>query len=104
MIQQKGHSKSLDIWNLGILFFELLCGKPPFEGKNQQQLFESILKFKIKWPKGFDPVATDLVKKLLKIDPAERLSLEAMLEHPFFEKNEPLRPITASVIGKKIDP
>ncbi len=67
-------------------------------------MFESILKFKIKWPKGFDPVATDLVKKLLKIDPAERLSLEAMLEHPFFEKNEPLRPITASVIGKKIDP
>jgi len=46
----------------------------------------------------------DLIKKLLKIDPAERISLDEMLKHPFFERNEPLRPVTASVVGHKIDP
>jgi len=35
MIKQSGHDKTLDIWNLGVLMFELLTGSPPFEGANQ---------------------------------------------------------------------
>ncbi len=69
MIRQSGHDKSLDIWNLGVLMFELLTGTPPFEGANQNELFDNILKFKIKWPKAFPGVAKDLVTKLLKTNP-----------------------------------
>ena len=84
MIQQKGHDQSLDIWNLGVLLFELLTGRPPFEGKNQQQLFENILKFRIRWPKGFNAVAKDLVVKLLKPNAEERIPLADITKHPWF--------------------
>jgi aurora kinase len=75
MIKQSGHDKSLDIWNLGVLMFELLTGSPPFEGASQNELFDNILNFRIKWPKGFSGVARDLVSKLLKTNPAERITL-----------------------------
>ena len=96
MIKQCGHDKSLDIWNIGVLMFELLTGSPPFEGANQNELFENILKFKIKWPKGFPGVAKDLVTKLLKTNPQERISLEEVLEHPWFQGNPPLKAQPAS--------
>lgn len=105
MIKQKGHTKSLDIWNLGILFFELLTGRPPFEGKNQQELFQNVLNFKIRWPKGFSGVAKDLVTKLLKTDPEQRIQLAEILEHPWFQAHKPTKPvITKSIVPQKLDP
>jgi len=105
MIKQKGHTKSLDIWNLGILFFELLTGRPPFEGKNQQELFQNVLNFKIRWPKGFSGVAKDLVSKLLKSDPEQRISLSEIVEHPWFQAHQPTKPvIPKSIVPQKLDP
>ena len=34
MIEQKGHSASMDLWHLGVLIYELLSGEPPFKGKS----------------------------------------------------------------------
>ena len=93
MIKQSGHDKSLDIWNLGVLLFELLTGNPPFEGASQSQLFDNILNFRVKWPKGFSGVAKDLISKLLKTNPAQRLKLDEICNHPFFKNNPPIRPV-----------
>ena len=73
--------------------FELLTGSPPFEGANQNELFENILKFRIKWPKGFNGVAKDLVTKLLKTNPAERIKLDDIVLHPWFKANPPIKPV-----------
>ena len=100
MIKQSGHDKSLDIWNIGVLFFELLTGKPPFEGSNQNELFDNILNFRVNWPKGFSATAKDLVTKLLKSDPKQRMQLEDIINHPWFKNNPPLRP----VLTKEVDP
>ena len=94
MIKQSGHDKALDVWNLGVLLFELLTGSPPFEGSSQSDLFSNILALKIKWPKGFSGIAKDLISKLLKIDPKNRIPVGEITEHPWFKSIPQIRPVT----------
>ena len=98
MIRQQGHDQRLDIWNLGVLLFEMLTGRPPFSGNNQRELFDNILKLRISYPKDFPKVARDLVSKLLKPTPKDRLSLEEASNHPWFKGKPLIRPILTKEI------
>jgi len=87
VIKQTGHDKSVDIWCIGTLIFELLTGKCPFNGQSDQILYENILKNKIDWPKDINLEAKNLISRILKTEPKDRISLNEMLKHPFFTKN-----------------
>jgi serine/threonine protein kinase len=91
MISQQGHGPSLDIWNLGVLLFELLAGEAPFKAPNQQAMFEKIMRVKIEYPKNFPPLAKDLVQRLLKANPEERISLAEIMRHPWMTTHLPTR-------------
>ena len=86
MIKEIGHDEHLDIWCIGVLLFELLTGNVPFKGKDIQSLNNNILSLKISWPKDIDPIAKNLIFKILKPNPNERISLRDMLRHPFFKE------------------
>ncbi|XP_071950205.1 cAMP-dependent protein kinase catalytic subunit PRKX-like [Antedon mediterranea] len=73
IIQSKGHGKAVDWWAFGILLFEMLVGYPPFFDDNPFGIYEKILEGKIDWPKHLDPIAKDLIKKVLVIDRTRRL-------------------------------
>ena len=57
----------------GILVYEMLSGYPPFFDDNPFGIYEKILAGKIEWPRHIDPVAKDLIKKLLVQDRTKRL-------------------------------
>ncbi|CAO3621657.1 unnamed protein product [Cunninghamella blakesleeana] len=73
IIQSKGHGKAVDWWALGILIFEMLAGYPPFFDDNSFGIYEKILAGKVQFPAHFDPLAKDLLKRLLVGDRSKRL-------------------------------
>jgi serine/threonine protein kinase len=92
MITKTGHSTSLDLWNLGILMYEMLAGYSPFRARSGDELYAKILKNKLEFPKNFPLGAKDLVKMLLRSDPSERISIEGLLTHPWMRSQAPIRP------------
>lgn len=87
MIQGKGHDHTLDIWGAGVLLYEMVVGRPPFQSTNHGQLISKILKLELHFPAT---VATesfkrfkDLVRQLLRTDPSQRLELKDALRHPW---------------------
>lgn len=75
-----------DIWSLGCLLYTLLVGTPPFETLNMQKTFKRIEVGEYYMPKNLSPEAKDLIRRMLRKDPQERISLNDVLSHPFFQK------------------
>ena len=89
IINNTGHDEKVDIWCIGVLMFELLTGIAPFQGEDVKTVKYNISRLKIRWPKGMDRDAVDLISKILRYNPEERISLEQILLHPFFTKFYP---------------
>jgi len=85
-----GHSKEVDWWSLGILLYEMLVGLPPFYSDNVNIMYDLIAKANLKCPTFVSDKAKDLLGKLLKRAPEERLGFgaedeAAIRKQPFFE-------------------
>lgn len=93
MVRKLGHDSSVDIWSIGVLMFELIAGYAPFSGTNQEELFNNIKKLKINWPNDFPFFAKNLINRILKINPKDRISIDEILNHTWFEKNPGIRPV-----------
>ena len=86
IINNQGHDEHVDIWCIGVLLFELMAGYSPWQGNDVQTVKYNIIRLKIQWPRDMDRDAADLISRILKYNPEERISLSQMLMHPFFTK------------------
>jgi len=75
-----------DLWSYGVLLFEMLTGRPPFQAPTQANLIQKIKNAEYDENRIFDAQARDLIKQLLTIDPRQRPSIEQIKKHPCFER------------------
>jgi len=86
MIEDKPHDERVDLWSLGVLCYELLSGKPPFETPTHDATYQRITRVEYRFPINLLPEACDLISKLLKKNPSDRLSLEGVMRHNWITK------------------
>jgi hypothetical protein len=83
MIENKDHDHSVDIWALGVLAYEFLCGSPPFEAEGHSETYRRITKVDLVFPPHVSPEARDLISRLLRKEPKTRMALERVKAHPW---------------------
>mmetsp|Transcript_60057 Transcript_60057/g.127210 ORF Transcript_60057/g.127210 Transcript_60057/m.127210 type:complete len:341 (+) Transcript_60057:199-1221(+) len=87
MVHSKKYCHNVDVWGLGVLLYEFLVGKPPFEDTTDKGTYLKIKTCTPVFPDGITKEAKDLITKLLDKDPQKRLTLEGVLKHPWVAVN-----------------
>ena len=73
MLKKQGHGKAVDWYLLGVLFYEMLVGIPPFFTEHKEEIFHNIEYGQLNIPKFISKDASDLLNALLQRDPNKRL-------------------------------
>nr|CEL69049.1 TPA: Calcium-dependent protein kinase 3 [Neospora caninum Liverpool] len=106
------YGSECDMWSAGVILYILLCGYPPFHGKDNQEILKKVQVGEY----SFDPRhwrrvsdhAKDLVKRCLTYVPGKRISAAEALKHPWIQcytagAGRPERPIPARLSGDLIE-
>uniref|UniRef100_A0ABI7YJJ4 Protein kinase C n=1 Tax=Felis catus TaxID=9685 RepID=A0ABI7YJJ4_FELCA len=89
IIAYQPYGKSVDWWSFGVLLYEMLAGQPPFDGEDEEELFQAIMEQTVTYPKSLSREAVAICKGFLTKHPAKRLGSgpdgePAIRAHGFF--------------------
>ncbi|XP_038823896.1 aurora kinase A [Salvelinus namaycush] len=96
MIEGRTHDEKVDLWSLGVLCYEFLVGRPPFETKNNEDTYRKISRVEFTYPVHVGAGSRDLIDKLLKHNPLHRLPIQGVLTHPWVVEKSTKTPTAMS--------
>ncbi|RHY90190.1 hypothetical protein DYB37_006171 [Aphanomyces astaci] len=87
ILSQPQYGRAVDIWSAGVITYILLCGYPPFQGATDAELFANIQRGQFEFDAPYwddvSAVAKAFVSSMLVLNPAERATADALLQHPW---------------------
>ena len=88
VLNQQTCGTEIDIWSCGVIFYIMLCGYPPFPMDTMPTSLAKVTTADFQFPaehwNAISDSAKDLIRKMLVAQPNERLSIDGVLEHPWF--------------------
>uniref|UniRef100_A0A6Q2XYT2 non-specific serine/threonine protein kinase n=1 Tax=Esox lucius TaxID=8010 RepID=A0A6Q2XYT2_ESOLU len=89
VLEDNDYGRAVDWWGLGVVMYEMMCGRLPFYNQDHEKLFELILMEDIRFPRTLGPDGRSLLSGLLKKDPKQRLGggqddAKEIMQHKFF--------------------
>jgi calcium-dependent protein kinase len=83
----------VDLWSAGVIMYVLLCGSPPFSGRDQREVLANVRRCQLRFhPRAWGGISEDakeLVSSLVKADPESRLNAGQALTHPWIRNRAP---------------
>lgn len=89
MVCGNPHNAKVDLWSIGVLCYEFLTGRPPFESKSYNDTYRRISKAIYNFPPYVSEEARNLINNLLVVIPDNRMELDEILKHPWIVKYAP---------------
>ena len=80
------NARKSDVYSLGVLFYIMLYGRYPFFSESNVELLDLIQTTKPEFENKFSAQSTELIMKMLRCDPEERINLKDVLNHPWFNR------------------
>ncbi|XP_055990497.1 serine/threonine-protein kinase PLK4 [Sorex fumeus] len=100
---RSAHGLESDVWSLGCMFYTLLVGRPPFDTDTVRNTLNKVVLADYEVPAFLSREARDLVRQLLRRNPADRPSLSSVLDHPFMSRHAPPQGRDVATVEDSID-
>jgi len=89
ILQDRAYGTEADIWSFGVILYILLCGYPPFDSEDEDEMDRNIClgvyDFDEEDWSQISPSAKDLVNKCLTVDQKNRYTADQILQHPWMK-------------------
>eukprot|EP00801_Mesodinium_rubrum_P003364 Mrub_03364.p1 GENE.Mrub_03364~~Mrub_03364.p1 ORF type:complete len:471 (+),score=130.37 Mrub_03364:62-1414(+) len=90
------YDKRVDVWSLGVLYYTMLSGFPPFNGETSKEVIQSVIKNTLHFNHpAFNAVSKEskeLIRVMLDKNAKNRIQLKDVIQHPlFFKAQTPLQ-------------
>jgi serine/threonine protein kinase len=85
MLKKEGVTYSSDMYQIGVVLYEMLVGIPPFYNDDIRELYKDIAKGRLKMPGYLSRESRDLMQRLMYKDATKRPDFNQVKSHAFFD-------------------